>query len=121
MHNFKELKIWNKGREIVKKIYVETESFPNEEKYGLTSQIRRASVSVVSNIAEGCGKESEKEFIRYLETSYSSAFEVETQLILAIDLNFMAAEKGNILISEIQELQKMIYGFIKTIKSKINC
>ena len=118
MHNYKELKIWSKAREFVKKIYLETDSFPNEEKYGLTSQIRRASVSVVSNIAEGAGKESDKEFIRYLEIAYSSAFEIETQIIIAIDLNFMLTEKGKILLSEIQELQKMIYGFIKTVKSK---
>lgn len=118
MHNFKELKIWKKSRQITKEIYEFTESFPSEERLGLISQMRRAAVSIVSNIAEGSGKESEKEFIRYLETSYSSAFEVETQLILAIDLSFLSYEKAERALSEITELQKMIYTFIKTIKNK---
>ncbi len=118
MHNFKELKIWKKSRQITKEIYELTESFPAEEKFGLISQMRRAAVSMVSNIAEGSGKESEKEFIRYLETSYSSAFEVETQLILALDLNFVSSEKAEHALTKIIELQKMIYGFIKSIKNK---
>ncbi|MCL6097132.1 MAG: four helix bundle protein [Bacteroidetes bacterium] len=116
MHNFKELKIWKKSRQITKEIYELTESFPSEERFGLISQMRRAAVSVVSNIAEGSGKESKKEFIRYLETSYSSAFEVETQLILAIDLHFISNEKAEHALTEITELQKMTYSFIKQLR-----
>lgn len=119
MRNFKELKIWNKARMLVKEVYSITEKLPIEEKFGLTSQMRRAAVSIASNIAEGSGKESQKEFLRFLETAYSSAFELETQFILAEDLAFLNKEESAHLLSVVQEIQKMIYGFSKTLKSNL--
>lgn len=106
MRNFKELKIWNKARTLVKEVYSVTEKLPIEEKFGLTSQMRRAAVSIASNIAEGSGKEYQKEFLRFLESAYSSAFELETQFILAEDLAFLNKEDSTQLLNEIQEIQK---------------
>ena len=111
MHNFKELKIWQKSRELLKICYTVTSEFPDEEKFGLISQIRRASVSIPTNLAEGSGKSSNKDFSRFLEISISSAFELETLFIAATDLNFISCEKSAEIISLIQEIQKMIFAF----------
>jgi four helix bundle protein len=92
MHNYHELKIWQEGRKLVKTVYSKTANFPKEEMYGLTSQIRRAAISIPSNIAEGTGRTSDKEFQRFLDYAIGSLFEVETQIILANDLNFITTE-----------------------------
>lgn len=118
MHNYKELKIWIKTRELVKEIYLITEKFPQEEKFGLTSQIRRAVISISSNIAEGSGKSSDREFNRYLEIAYSSAFELESQIILSEDLSFISNRVSTEILSQVQQIQKMIYSFSKTIINK---
>ncbi len=118
MHNFKELKIWQKSRQLTKEIYLVTQNFPKEEKYDLVSQIRRSSVSIPSNIAEGSGRESKKEFIRFLNISISSAFELETQIIISSDLGYIKEQKYIILIEEINEIQKMIFGLRKSIEKK---
>jgi len=120
MRNFKELKIWNKARALVKEIYDVSDNFPSEEKFGLISQMRRSSISIASNIAEGSGKESNKEFIRFLEIAYSSAFELETQIILSHDLNFISDDDEISLLKKIREIQKMIFTFVKSLKSKNN-
>ncbi|NJM94139.1 MAG: four helix bundle protein [Cytophagales bacterium] len=95
MHNFKELKIWQSGIEIAKTIYKLTSHFPQEEKYGLISQIRRCSISIPSNIAEGSGRSSAKDFSHFLSISLSSSFELETQLILASELKFLKEDDYN--------------------------
>jgi four helix bundle protein len=115
MHNFKELKIWQKSRELVKICYFATSKFPKEEKFGLIPQIQKASVSIPTNIAEGSGKSSDKDFSRFLEMSISSAFELETLFIVAVDLELIPFEKSTEIISQIQEIQKMIYAFRKSI------
>jgi four helix bundle protein len=115
MHNFRNLIIWQKAREIVKFTYMMTQEYPKEELYGLTSQMRRASVSIISNIAEGSGKSSNKDFTRFLEMSLSSCFELESQIILAFDLNYIPEEKCKELCVILQEEQKMIFNFIKTL------
>jgi four helix bundle protein len=83
MHNFKELKVWRAGIEVSKSIFSLTRNFPSDERYGLTSQMTRAAVSIPSNIAEGCGRKSNKELHQYLNISLGSAFELETQCIIA--------------------------------------
>ncbi len=88
MRNFKELKIWQKGLDIVVKAYKLTGYFPKEEKYGITSQITRASVSIPSNIAEGSSRSSEKDYNRFIEISLGSSFELETQLLISQALSF---------------------------------
>ncbi len=112
MHNFKKLNVWQKARLLVKKIYLITKKFPKEELFGLTSQIRRASISVLSNIAEGAGRDSEKDFKRFLDIANGSAFELETQIILSFDLEYINAKEMDSLLFTIEEIQKMIYGLI---------
>lgn len=120
MHNFKELKIWQKSRILAKEIYLLTKNFPVEEKFGLANQMRRSVVSISSNIAEGTGRDSDKDFTRFLSISLASAFELETQIIIASDLEYIT-DKECISISEkVQESQKMIFGFRKTILNKMN-
>ncbi|MBU3660082.1 MAG: four helix bundle protein [Flavobacteriales bacterium] len=82
-HNFREIKIWQEALVLVKEVYAFTSNLPKEEKYGITSQINRSAVSIPSNIAEGSGRTSNKEFIRFLEIAISSSYELETQLILS--------------------------------------
>jgi four helix bundle protein len=119
MRNFRELNIWQRSFELVEKVYQLTEDFPSSEKFGLIAQIRRCAVSVPSNIAEGCGRNSDKELIRFLDIALGSAFELETQLLLCQSLQFGEREVINGLIEELHQIQKMINGFMKTLKSKI--
>lgn len=110
-HNYKELKIWQKSRELVKDIYVLSKKFPDSEKFGIISQIRRATVSVNLNIVEGSGRNGAKEFINFLSISYSSLLEVEALLILTIDLEFINENEVELIFSKVKELLKMIYSF----------
>ena len=89
MNYFKELKVWQKAIELVTETYLKTQNFPKEEIYGLTSQIRRCAVSIPSNIAEGCGRKTNKDFSNFLGISLGSSFEFETQLIICKNLNFI--------------------------------
>ena len=111
MHNFHELKIWQKSRVLVKDIYSLTKEFPKEEIYSLTNQIRRSSISIPSNIAEGCGRKTNKELARFLDIANGSAFELETQLILATDLEYISLTDSEKVIQDIHEIEKMIYNF----------
>ena len=110
MHQFKELKVWQKGRVLVKEIYQVSQSFPKEELFGVTSQMRRAAISIPSNIAEGCGRNSDAELARFLDIANGSAFELEPLVILSFDLQFinqMIFEKFDTILNKIQ---KMIFG-----------
>ena len=117
MKDFKNLKIWQKGIEIVTAIYKLTESLPSAEKYGLISQLTRAAVSVPSNIAEGSGRSSEKEYIRFLEFSLGSTYEIETQLLIILNLKLIEEQKIEVILSIINEEQKMISGFINKLNN----
>ena len=112
MRNFKELKIWQKGFDIAINAFKLTSSFPKEEKYGITSQITRAAVSIPSNIAEGSSRNSEKEYSRFVEISLGSSFELETQLLIAQATNFGDNEIRNQMLKDIDEEQKMIMSFM---------
>ena len=116
MHNYKELKIWQRAMELATQVYKETKGFPKEELFGLTLQIRRSVVSISSNIAEGAGRNSDKEFANFLSISYGSLCELETQVQFALNLGY--AENTTIipLMKEMEELQKMIYTMIKKLK-----
>lgn len=114
-HNFRELNIWKNGMQIVKATYAISKELPNEEKFGLVSQIQRCSVSIPSNIAEGSGRSTTKDFTNFLNTSLSSSYELETQLILVNELFKVETE---LLIKDIQELQRMIIGFKKSLSSE---
>jgi len=111
--SFKDLKIWERSVELVKAIYDLTKTFPKEELYGLASQIRRAAVSVPSNIAEGFARYHNKEYKQFLYTSLGSCAELSTQLIIAERLNYLDNEKADILFGEIEEISKMTMALIK--------
>ena len=115
-HNFLELKIWQKSMILSKALFVMTKSFPKDEKFGLTSQINRAGVSIPSNIAEGTSRNSNKDFSRFLQMSLGSCFEIETQLMLALDFEYITKEKSAELIHLTKEIQKMIKGFMFALK-----
>ena len=101
-----------KARELVKSVYILTNSFPKDEQFSLTSQVRRCAVSVPSNVAEGCGRQSNKETIHFLHIARGSLFELETQLILANDLGYIPSEINTIL-EEVERVKKLLNGFIK--------
>ncbi|WP_282018951.1 four helix bundle protein [Salegentibacter mishustinae] len=115
MNYFKELKIWQKAIDLITEIYTKSQEFPKEELYGLTSQIRRSAVSIPSNIAEGCGRKTNKDFANFLGISLGSAFELETQLIIAKNLNFMNSDDFKILENEIHHIQNMIIKLQSTL------
>jgi len=115
MHNFKELKVWQEGMGLAKKILVATRTFPADERSGMISQMRRCAISVPSNIAEGSGRSSNKEFNRFLDIALGSSYELETQILLAMDFEYISAEDGNDLVMKVTTIQKMING----LKSKI--
>lgn len=116
-HNFRELKIWKEAMNLVQAVYQFTSQLPSDERFGLISQINRCAVSIPSNIAEGSGRTSNKEFLHFLNVGLSSSFELETQLILSNALFSIEIED---LILKIHELQKMTVGFKKIISDKIN-
>ena len=111
MHNYLELKIWQRSREVVKSVYQLTDTFPKNQQYSLTNQMQRAAISIPSNIAEGAGRNTAKEFMQFLDIANGSAFELETQLFLCIDLKFGKNDEIDTIISEIKEIQKMIFKF----------
>ncbi|MES2131618.1 MAG: four helix bundle protein [Bacteroidota bacterium] len=116
MHNIKELKIWNKAIELTVEIYKATEKFPKEETYGLTSQIRRAAVSIPSNISEGAGRNSNNEFRHFLSIANGSSYELQTQLTISNKLALLNDGTTETLLNKIDEIQKMNYSFQKSIK-----
>ena len=117
MTNFRNLKIWQKGMELVVDVYKISQILPNEEKYGLRSQITRAVVAIPSDIAEGSSRNSSKDFKRYLEISLGSSFELETQLLIAEKLNMIKNDQLSEIIDKLHEEQKMINGLINTLKT----
>lgn len=109
--NFKKLEIWKRSCRLVKMTYNATKGFPSEERFGLTSQMRRAAVSAPSNIAEGCGRKSNADFCRFLDISLGSLCELETQFYLSCDLEFLTKQEMNALVSETEQVRKMIAAY----------
>ena len=116
MRDFHNYKVWSKGHQIALSIYKKTKSFPNEELFGLTSQIRRASMSIPFNIAEGCGRKSDAEFAHFLNIAAGSASEVEEELLLSFDLGFLDKESYQLLDNDIKEIKTMLSKLIDSIK-----
>ncbi|MFK7775289.1 MAG: four helix bundle protein [Saprospiraceae bacterium] len=110
-HNFKKLEIWKRSRSLVKEIYLISKNFPKDELYGLTSQIRRATVSMPSNIAEGVSRSTNAQIIHFLDISIASSCEVETQLYLSFDLEYIFESDLNRLVDEISQIRKMTLNF----------
>jgi len=113
-----DLNVWTKSRELVKLVYELTTSFPKEEIYGLTSQIRRSAVSVPSNIAEDCGRRTSKDTIRFLYISRGSLFELETQVYISIDMDYVSKNRSEIMLEKITVCKKLLNGFINYYKTK---
>ena len=118
LKNYKELKVWQKAYQLCLEIYRVTKVFPKEERYGLTSQIRRAAVSVPSNIAEGYGRKTKGEYIHALYIAYSSNCELETQILLSADLGFIDSENLKYLQNNMGEVERMLKGLIKSLSNK---
>lgn len=116
--SYTELEAWKKARGLVKHIYFSTQSFPKEELYGLTSQIRRATISIPSNIAEGIGRNFDKETLQFLHIAKGSLYEVETQIYLAYDLNYVSTEILNDSLARIEECRRLLIGLINYYKKK---
>jgi len=117
MHNFKDLKVWQKSIELAVEVYKATSLFPNDEKYGLISQMKRCSVSISSNIAEGSGRGSDIQFKHFLTISQGSAYELETQLIISNRLKLIDDKLAANLIEKTTEIQKMVYSLGKSINT----
>jgi len=117
MANFKELLVWQKSIELVTEIYRTTDAFPKDETFGLRSQIRRASVSIPSNIAEGNSRRSKPDYLQFLKISRGSCTEVETQLIISRNLIFLNEANYLKLNQDITEISKMLNGLINSLKA----
>ena len=116
MHHFKELNVWQKSIKLATDIYDLTTQYPKQETYGITSQIRRCAISISSNIAEGAGRFSKKEFRHFLNIAYGSSLELETQLIISKNLKYLDDGNFELLNYKITEIQKMLYKLIKSFK-----
>ena len=119
MENYKELIVWQKSVELVVDVYKKAKSFPKEEIYSLTDQIKRAATSIPANIAEGWGRGNPKEFIHFLKIARGSLMELENHLIVSQKLNYLTEENFNDLSKKIDEIGKMIYKFSKSVEKKI--
>ena len=116
MKDFKKLNVWQKSIELVTLVYKISKNFPNEEKYGLTSQVTRSAVSIPSNIAEGSSRFSERDYFRFLEIALGSAFELETQLIIVEKLEIVNSTEISGLIDHTKTVQKMLSGLMGKMK-----
>jgi four helix bundle protein len=116
MKDFKDLKVWQKAHAMALAVYSSSRGFPREEMYGLTSQLRRAAVSVGANIAEGCGRRSDGEFARFLQIARGSASEVEYHLLLARDLKFLPAADHTELEKKLTEVQRMLTALVSSVQ-----
>lgn len=114
MNNYRDLLVWRKAVDFAVSIYRETEQFPKAEVYGITAQLRRASASIAANIAEGAGRNSDKEFIHFLSIALGSIYEVETFLCIAKEIAYLAENNYNELLSATNELNKMLRALQKS-------
>ncbi len=113
MRDFRQLHVWGKAHQLALKVYNVTKQFPHEERFGLIVQMRKAASSVPTNIAEGCGRESDRELSRFLSIAAGSASEFEYQLLLAYDLQYLSEDKYSELNQQVIEIKKMLNSFIK--------
>jgi four helix bundle protein len=113
VRDFKQLKVWQKAHDLVLKIYRHTREFPSEERFGLTAHLLKSAVSVPSNIAEGCGREGDKELARFLSIAAGSASETEYQLLLAHDLGYLHPQDHQDLDTQLNEVKRMLNAFIQ--------
>lgn len=118
MHNYRELKIWQRSMDFVVRVYEVSANFPKEEKYGLISQLRSCAVSIPSNISEGAGRGTNKQFKRFLEFSMGSANEAQTQLEVACRVKYIERDLADSLIDEALQIYKMILAFYNSLNDE---
>ena len=118
MRDYKKFLFWEKAHQLTLDVYTNTTSFPKDELFGLVSQMKRSSSSIPTNIAEGCGRNSDKDFCRFLFVAFGSANELEYQILLGMDLNFIENENAQKLLSQVEEVKKMLNGLITKLSAK---
>lgn len=119
MRDFRQLNVWEEAHKLTLEIYKMTKEFPKEELFGLTSQMRRASISIASNIAEGCGRGSNKEYAQFIQIALGSAYEIDYQLLLAKDLGYINAEKYDGLNERADKTKRQLAALLKKIRESI--
>ena len=119
MRNFRELKVWEKAHLLTLQVYRITKNFLSDERFGPTVQLRRAAASVPTNIAEGCGRDSERELARFMSIAAGSASEVEYQMLLACDLNYIQDETYRELNQQVNEVKRMLNSFIQKLTARV--
>lgn len=117
MRDYKKIEVWKRSHRLVLGIYTLTEQFPSDEKYGIISQLRRAALSIPTNIAEGCGRSTERELVRFMDIASGSASEVDYLLYLAMELKYIDQDRYEAAGGELIEIRKMISGYVKTIRN----
>jgi four helix bundle protein len=120
IQSYRDLKVWQMSRELASEVYLLTNHFPPDEKFGLISQLRRAAISIASNIAEGHGRRLPKAFNHHLSIARGSASEVETQIIIAADLQFIDVTRIEAPLAKLDEISRMITGLQRSLENKIN-
>jgi four helix bundle protein len=118
VQDFKELVVWQKAKLPAVGVYRLTDGFPKSEQFGLTSQIRRAAISIASNIAEGYARQHTREYVQFLYTALASAAELETQLMIAKEIGYLKTADHDTIIIEIKEVQRMLGGLLNALKAK---
>jgi len=116
MKDFKELKVWQKAHQLTLKVYRCSKQFPSDERFALTAHLCKTATSIPSNIAEGCGREGDRELARFLTIATGSASELEYQLLLARDLNYLPADSHTAINAQVCELRRMLYRFVQSLK-----
>ncbi|WP_310426703.1 four helix bundle protein [Chamaesiphon sp. VAR_48_metabat_135_sub] len=116
---FRESKAWQLGMDLAERVYLLTDSFPKSETYGMTSQIRRSAVSIPSNLAEGHGRTSSKEFLQFIAIAYGSICELETQILLSHRLKYIETHDSELILELLIETSKTIRGLQKAIRERI--
>jgi four helix bundle protein len=118
MRDFRELKVWQKAHQLVLDVYRQTRDFPAEERFGLTAHLRKSATSIPSNIAEGCGRATDKELARFLSIAAGSASELEYQLLLAHDLEYLPPDAHAPLAGQTAEVKRMLFRFMQSLASE---
>ena len=118
MQDFRNLKVWHKAHALTLDVYRETRKFPSDERYGLTSQLRRSCSSTPANLAEGCGRSGDIDFARFVNIAMGSACETDYHLLLARDLNYLSEDAYNSLTEQVSEVKRMLSSFEQTLRNK---
>jgi|SRR5215472_7343049 len=120
MRNFRDLEVWTQSHQLTLDLYRTTAAFPNTEKFGITSQIRRAAASIPANLSEGCGRWSDGEMARFIQIAMGSASELDYFLLLATDLDYIGQEEYQKLVSRLNRVRRMLTGLFKSLKESLN-